>query len=101
MKFALLSASALLIFSSCAPKAFVIIEGEQLSKPNTQAVAQSAPTPAPVTENLPNFKPDDGLLDPSGLTAMPANRDMKPTVEEKKTAPVIANPPKEEKPTSE
>lgn len=103
MKLAPLFAAALLTLVSCAPKAIVLSEGFDLNLQNQteQPSAVAETPPAPLPEPPPTLKPNDGLLDPSGLTTMPADRDMKATVEQPKTSAVIATPPKEEEPTSE
>ena len=103
MKSAPLFATALLTLGSCAPKAIVLSEGFDLKLQNQteQPSAVAETLAAPLPETPPTLKPNDGLLDPSGLTSMPADRDMKATVEEPTTSAVIANPPKEEEPTSE
>ncbi|MFC7336445.1 hypothetical protein ACFQY0_04585 [Haloferula chungangensis] len=106
MKFAPLFAIAVLTLGSCAPKAIVLSEGFDLNLSNQQSASSeassenSAEVPAPPQVPA-NFKPDDGLLDPSGLTAMPQDRDMKPAVEEPTSNAVIAKPPEQAKPTSE
>jgi hypothetical protein len=100
MKLAPVFAITLLIFSSCAPKALVIDEADQPAAP---VVAKEKPPEIPVSEELPSFRPNDGLLDPSGLATMPTERDMKPTVGpiDPGQSTVIANPPEKEKATSE
>lgn len=103
MKFAPLFATALLTLGSCAPKAIVLSEGFDLNLQNQKEQPSAVPEApaAPLPEIPSTLKPNDGLLDPSGLTTMPADRDMKATVEEPKTSAIIATPPKEEEPTSE
>lgn len=107
MKFAPLFATALLTLGSCAPKAIVLSEGFNLNLSNQQdapAVAATTERPrteAPAPTRLPTFKPQDGLLDPSGLTTMPADRDIKTTVDKPTSSAVIAKPPEQTKPTSE
>lgn len=100
MKLAPLLATTLLICGSCAPKAILVEEADQPSAP---ASANEKPEELPIPEDLPNFRPNDGLLDPSGLATMPTERDMESTVGPVagNQSPVIANPPSEEKPTSE
>ena len=100
MKSALFLAPALLLLGACAPKAILVEEADQPSAP---AVAEKQEESTPPADELPNFRPNDGLLDPSGLTAMPTERDMKPTVGpvENGSSTVIANPPDKAKPTSE
>ena len=100
MKFSPLFAVASLVFSSCAPMAILIAENDQSSKPKS---TEKQPTGSPVADDLPDFKPNDGLLDPSRLSAMPSDRDMKPTVDpaDGNKSTIIANPPGAEKPTSE
>ncbi|MGB6221326.1 hypothetical protein [Haloferula sp.] len=99
MKFLALPATAIVLLGSCAPKAVMVEEVEQ---PTAPAVAEK-PEEEPSLDGLPNFKPNDGLLDPSGLSAMPTDRDMKPTVGplDGSQSTVIANPPEAEKATSE
>lgn len=103
MKFAPLFATALLTLGSCAPKAIVLSEGFELNLQNQmeQPSAVAERTEAALPENPPTLRPNDGLLDPSGLTNMPADRDMKATVEEPKPSAVIATPPKKEEPSGE
>jgi hypothetical protein len=100
MKLAPLLATTLLICSSCAPKATLAEEADQ---PTGPTVAQNKPKELPDSGELPNFKPNDGLLDPSGLATMPTERDMNPTVGpiDPGQSTVIANPPDQEKSTSE
>jgi hypothetical protein len=100
MKLAPFFATTLLICSSCAPKATLVEEADQPTKPTT---ASEKPKELPVSDELPNIRPNDGLLDPPGLATMPGERDMKPTVGPVNPgqSTVIANPPDQEKPTSE
>lgn len=100
MKLAPLLAVAALISSSCAPKAILISASGKLTE---QAVAEKKTEESPGSDELPNFKPNDGLLDPSSLTAMPSDRDMKSTVGPSNgdQSTVIANPPDKEKATNE
>lgn len=99
MKSVLTLASLLLVFSSCAPKASLVDEANQPAQP-TVAKKQDK---SPETDELPNFKPNDGLLDPSGISSMPTANDMRPTVDQLdgSRATVIANPPDDEPATSE
>jgi hypothetical protein len=100
MKFAPFLATALLILGSCAPKATMV---EESDKPTAPAVAEKKQEEAPINEALPNFRPNDGLLDPSGLASMPTEKDMRPTVGplDSGQSTVIATPPEKKETTSE
>ncbi|MEP4078611.1 hypothetical protein [Haloferula sp.] len=99
MKFAAFLITALLALSSCAPMAILVDESGQSAAP---AVAANTEEPSDPNE-LPNFKPNDGLLNPSGLSTMPTANDMKSTVGpvDGSQSTVIATPPEKEEATSE
>lgn len=87
-----------LLFGACAaPKGIVLREAVKKSTPANSSspgsYAASTSSPAVSESPTPQFNPGIGLRDPSNLTSLPSDTDMKPTVGDKKDGPVIAKPP--------
>ncbi len=80
-----------LVLVACASKEAVVEEPAPAPTPSeeiTPAVVDEAPQ-----EPLPAPGEDLGLLEPEELTAMPEDRDMRPTVNPGEANPIIATPP--------
>ncbi|WP_338684756.1 hypothetical protein [Haloferula helveola] len=86
-----------LLFAACAPKAIVLREATATGpaeKAERSVAGNSVNAGSVPDERLPSDGDGGlGLLDPSGLTKMPEDREMKPTVDTGEERPVIANPP--------
>lgn len=92
MKFLLLSATLLLV--SCTPSAILLLEPGQSPPGRPRPAPPASPQPAETSPTQPGPSGDDlGLLEPSSLTEMPDEREMRPTVEPADDRPVIATPP--------
>ena len=83
-----------LLVAACAPRAILLREAKATAprqKPTEEAtVSATDNTPDPLPE-----RPGDnlGLLEPSNLTQIPDEREMRPTVDPDDDPPVIGTPP--------
>lgn len=87
-----------LLLVACAPRAILLLDAgampQQTDAPRSVA---SNPRSAPVsTPRWENRDDDIGLMEPSTLTQMPDEREMRPTVDPEEKPAVIATPPSSE-----
>ena len=95
MRFALCHAAVMVLLSACATQPADETEAEKtLSGESPEREAGDAVTESSNEEE--EKDPGFELLDPSGITAMPDDEDMRPTVPANRQDPVIATPPEED-----
>lgn len=83
-----------LLLVACAPRAILLREAKATAPQNTQKEESVASTPTPDPGSLPQRTNDNlGLLEPSNLTQIPDEREMRPTVDPDDKPPVIGTPP--------
>ena len=83
-----------LLLMACAPQAILLREAQATAPQNTQKEESVTSTPETDPGDLPPRTGDNlGLLEPSNLTQVPDEREMRPTVDPDDKPPVIGTPP--------
>ncbi len=82
-----------LLLVACAPRAILLREAKTTA-PQEGPMEATATNPVASEEPLPQRSGDNlGLLEPSNLTQIPDEREMRPTVDPDDEPPVIGTPP--------
>ncbi|GAA5482994.1 hypothetical protein [Haloferula sargassicola] len=81
-----------LVLAACAAKD-AVVEEEPAPAPPQETKVEPQPEPIAQEDPLPSPGEDLGLLEPKELTAMPEDRDLRPTVDPGQAKPIIAAPP--------